>query len=110
MDDFTYLEDVARKVSDVGRDIIASKLMTNARRGMGAQSMRGRGRGGKGGVSTSKRDYLSLQLSFRDIDMDVLPAGMEKHRVNQSAWDAKYGRFIMCRFMLTFMIEVRLHS
>ncbi|KAJ7179392.1 hypothetical protein C8R46DRAFT_1073623 [Mycena filopes] len=27
-----------------------------------------------------------MQLEARDIDMDILPAGMERHKINQSSW------------------------
>ncbi|EPQ59390.1 hypothetical protein GLOTRDRAFT_103414 [Gloeophyllum trabeum ATCC 11539] len=30
-----------------------------------------------------------MQLDFRDIDMELLPDGMEKRKLNQSAWDFK---------------------
>jgi len=53
--------------------------------------MRGRGRGGGGGGGSgrTKRDVLKLQLEARDIDMDLLPIGMERRKANQSSWDFK---------------------
>jgi len=48
---------------------------------------RGRGRGRTGG--DTKRDVLKMQLEVRDIDMDILPVGMERRRLNQSYWEPK---------------------
>ena len=31
-----------------------------------------------------------MQLEMRDIDMELLPAGMERRKANQSSWDNKY--------------------
>jgi hypothetical protein len=30
-----------------------------------------------------------MQLEARDIEMNILPPGMERHKTNQSTWDAK---------------------
>ena len=43
------------------------------------------------GRTHDKRRYLSLQLAFRDVYMDVLPQGMERAKRNKSFWDSKYG-------------------
>ncbi|TDL29423.1 hypothetical protein BD410DRAFT_892718 [Rickenella mellea] len=93
VDDYVFLEDMGRHVSEWGREIARGGL---ARGGHTARPMRargrgrGRGHGGQGGAASGgKREFLSTQLGFRDIDMDVLSAGMERHRVNQSTWDAK---------------------
>jgi hypothetical protein len=32
---------------------------------------------------------LRSQLELRDIEMDLLPAGMERRSLNQSTWDPK---------------------
>lgn len=93
MDDYTYLEDVGRQVEGWGREIVQHGLInqqTTQTRG----GIRGRGRGrGQGRTKnvmrSNKREYLSLQLGFHDIDMDVLPVGMSRHKLNQSRWDNK---------------------
>ncbi|KAF9008763.1 hypothetical protein BDQ17DRAFT_1348889 [Cyathus striatus] len=90
VNDYTFLEDVSRKVGDWGREIVKGGY------GTGKDSKtRGkfheRGRGGRGGGSNTrtKRDTLKMQLEVRDIDMELLPVGMHRRKVNQSAWDFK---------------------
>ncbi|KAH8105940.1 hypothetical protein BXZ70DRAFT_886772 [Cristinia sonorae] len=103
MNDYTFLEEVGRKVNEVGREIVqggyqsqngGSNGTANQRGGRGRG--RGRGRGGRGQEqtssyhkvgNTSKRDVLRMELDFRDIEMDMLPVGMEKRTLNQSTWD-----------------------
>ncbi|KAH9999780.1 hypothetical protein BJV77DRAFT_1063968 [Russula vinacea] len=87
MDDYVFLEDLSRRVSEWGQDI--------ARSGYGTlQARRGRGdmRPGKTrkGMSRNKRDILKSQLELREIEMDLLPSGMERRTLNQSTWDSKY--------------------
>ena len=60
---------------------------------------RGRGRGHGHSVrqhrgGRSKRDVLKMQLESLDIEMDLLPAGMQKRSSNQSTWDHKYASFV----------------
>jgi hypothetical protein len=88
MDDYVFLEDVGRRVSKWGQDI--------ARGGYGTlQGRRGRGGGvvGQGKprerISRKKRDVLKLQLELRDIEVDLLPNGMQRRMLNQSTWDPK---------------------
>ena len=99
MDDYVFLEDMSRKVGDWGKEIVrgAYSFGSGDNRGMGrggGRGMKGRGRGGGGGAGggsgRTKRDVLKLQLEARDIDMDLLPIGMERRKVNQSSWDYKY--------------------
>ena len=91
MDDYIFLEDMSRKVGDWGKEIVRGGYSfgngDNKGRGRG-RGMKGRGRGG--GSGRTKRDVLKLQLEARDIDMDLLPIGMERRKVNQSSWDFKY--------------------
>lgn len=85
MDDYVFLEDMGRRVSEWGQDI--------ARGGYGAlQGQRARGgiRRGKTRSGTSKRDILKSQLESRDIEMDLLPSGMERRTLSHSTWDSKY--------------------
>jgi hypothetical protein len=84
MNDYVFLEDMGRKVSEWGRDITRGGLQV---RGRGGGNMRGRGRGG--GAGHTKRDTLKMLLEARDIDMEQLPIGMERRKHNQSSWDAK---------------------
>jgi hypothetical protein len=95
MDDYVFLEDMSRKVGDWGKEIVRGGYSfgneDNKRRERGGgRGMKGRGRGGGGGSGRTKRDVLKLQLEARDINMDLLPIGMERRRVNQSSWDYKY--------------------
>lgn len=86
MDDYTFLESVGRKVEGWGREIARGRF------GNGRSAVRGRGRGGGsggGGGSTTKRDVLKVQLDMRDIDMELLPVGMERRKMNESSWDFK---------------------
>ncbi|KAJ7904234.1 hypothetical protein B0H14DRAFT_3079158 [Mycena olivaceomarginata] len=97
MDDYAYLEDVGRRVGDWGSEIARGKFQAGAGAGAaGDRGGRGRGRGrgrarggGGGGGGRTKRDVLRMQLEARDIEMSILPPGMERHKTNQSTWDAK---------------------
>jgi HIT zinc finger len=86
MDDYVFLEDVGRRVGEWGQDIVRGGYGT-------LQGRRGRGGGGQGKTrdrtSRKKRDVLKLQLELRDIEVDLLPAGMQKRMLNQSSWDPK---------------------
>ncbi|KAH9853590.1 hypothetical protein C2E23DRAFT_699373, partial [Lenzites betulinus] len=95
MNDYTFLEEMGRKVGDWGREIVQGGYMAGA----GDRGARGGGRGGRGrgrgrgaahaGRPASKRDVLKLQLDFRDIELELLPNGMERRTLNQSTWDFK---------------------
>ena len=95
VDDYTFLEEVGRRVGDWGKEIVQGgysnnvgsevSMRGNIIRGRG----RGRGRGERGRGGNSKRDVLKLQLEQKDIEVDLLPLGMEKRKLNQSVWDLK---------------------
>ncbi|KAL4242066.1 hypothetical protein ABKN59_000560 [Abortiporus biennis] len=102
MDDYVFLEDVGRKIGEWGREITQGGFMGSNGRSVGRG--RGRGRGGRGGggrggvigsgmngghVVQSKREVLKMELDFLDIEMELLPVGMEKRTLNQSTWDSK---------------------
>ena len=93
MDDYVFLEDVSRKVGDWGKEIVRGGYSFGNGNGRGNRGRGrgggGRGRGSGGGSGRTKRDVLKLQLEARDIDMDLLPIGMERRKVNQSSWDFK---------------------
>ncbi|KAF9057418.1 hypothetical protein BJ165DRAFT_1411690 [Panaeolus papilionaceus] len=96
MNDYTFLEGVSRQVGEWGNEIMrggyAAGGAAGADRGRGGAGRgRGRGRGGQGasGPPRTKRDILKMQLDAQDIDVDLLPVGMERRKVNQSIWDFK---------------------
>lgn len=94
MRDYCFLEEVGRNVSTWGREIVREGLSTAANGkvkemgGRGGARASGRVRGGRSGGS-SKRDLLKAHLDNLDIEMDVLPVGMQRRKVNQSTFDAK---------------------
>lgn len=111
MDDYVFLEDMGRKVGDWGKEIVRGGYTSGAGNTRGRGDARGRGRGtrGRGRSNTSgggppktKRDILKMQLEVRDIDMELLPVGMERRTINQSTWDFK------CVFM--HIILMNAHS
>ncbi|KAF8639753.1 hypothetical protein AX17_001015 [Amanita inopinata Kibby_2008] len=88
MNDYVFLEEMGRKVGDWGKDIVRGGYSrSDARRGTrsrGGRFMAGKGRGARG-----KKDVLKLQLEARDIEMELLPLGMERRKLNQSIWDSR---------------------
>lgn len=96
MNDYTFLEEVGRRVGEVGQEIVKGGFSQatghEGGRGRGrGTSMRGRGAGrdrGRGGGKT-KRDLLKMQLDVRDVDIEFLPVGMKRRKANQSSWDFK---------------------
>ncbi|TFY72112.1 hypothetical protein EVG20_g913 [Dentipellis fragilis] len=98
MDDYVFLEEMGRKVTDWGKEIVKGGFGAGSERGAGAMGGRGRGRGrgsgrgrerGRGTGQKTKRDVLKMQLEARDVDVDMLPAGMQRRTHNQSTWDFK---------------------
>lgn len=91
MNDYVFLEDVSRRVGEWGMDISRGGFsIRGSERGRG----RGRGRGRRGDLSggtnpRTKQDKLQQQLELRDIEMELLPLGMEKKKLNRSIWDFK---------------------
>lgn len=96
MDDYVFLEEVGRKVGEWGKEIVtggylASGTQSDGRgRGGGRGRMRGRGRGAhtRPDGPRSKREVLKMALDNIDIEMELLPVGMERRTLNQSTWDA----------------------
>ena len=104
MDDYVFLEDMSRKVGEWGQDIVRGGYGHYAHGYGTLQGRRGRGKAGpppgktwSGGMSRKKRDILKSQLELRDIEMDLLPSGMERRTLNQSSWDAKYVYYQLSR-------------
>ena len=100
VNDYSYLEDISRKVGSWGKDIATKGLS----RGKGSRNLRGRGTRGRGrgdsrGGGTSKRESLQIELEARDINVEILPEGMERRKLNQSTWDQRwvYLLFLKCR-------------
>jgi hypothetical protein len=95
MSDYSFLEEVGRKVSGWGEEIVRGGYSMQRGRGIGARGRmrgRGRGRGGGsrgGGGQKTKRDIFKMQLEVRDVDVELLPLGMKRRKVNQSSWDFK---------------------
>ncbi|KAJ3542359.1 hypothetical protein NM688_g5978 [Phlebia brevispora] len=101
MDDYVYLEEIGRKVGDWGKEIVSggydASSSHSGHRGQMRSRGRGRGRGrgmARGGLAhangpRSKRDVLKMELDHMDIEMDLLPVGMERRILNQSTWDHK---------------------
>ena len=86
MDDYVFLEDMSRRVGECGQDIVRNGYrMVRGGRGRGLVGPRRPGRG----AFEKKRDMLKLQLELRDIEMDLLPSGMERRKLNHSTWDPK---------------------
>ncbi|KAF8868873.1 hypothetical protein CPB85DRAFT_1570645 [Mucidula mucida] len=82
MDDYTYLEDVGRHSSewkDKAKDHASFKK-------------------GKG-----KREALKSYLETQGIDMELVPLGMSRRKLNQSTWDAR------CQTAY-LTVEVKSHS
>lgn len=96
MRDYCFLEEIGRNVSAWGEEIAREGFATTGNgkvkevrgRGRGGARANGRGRGGRSGGS-SKRDLLKAHLDSLDIEMDALPIGMQRRKVNQSTFDAK---------------------
>ncbi|EJD53700.1 hypothetical protein AURDEDRAFT_53483 [Auricularia subglabra TFB-10046 SS5] len=92
MDDYTFLEDLGRKADEWGLEIARKGFLAHQQ----PQSARGgRGRGGAQQHRTAatradgRRYYLKTQLDIRDTDLDLLPAGMARRKLNQSFWDSR---------------------
>lgn len=88
MRDYCYLEEVGRKVSDWGSEIVRGGYMENigaSRAASGRKFTSGR----KPTAGKSKRDVLKAHLETLDIDVELLPAGMERRNLNQSTFDQK---------------------
>ncbi|KIK92470.1 hypothetical protein PAXRUDRAFT_829918 [Paxillus rubicundulus Ve08.2h10] len=94
MRDYCYLEEVGRQVSEWGNEIVrGGYTMENSGRGKVVC-----GRGGsrrvlngrrKAAAGRAKRDMFRAHLEKLDIDVELLPNGMERRKLNQSTFDQK---------------------
>lgn len=80
MDDYVYLEQLTRQVEGWGREIAEGGWART--RGGGAKRIATR-------RSSSKRETLKQRLELMDIEMELLPKGMQRARENTSTWDFK---------------------
>ncbi|KAL5488021.1 BCD1 [Sanghuangporus weigelae] len=95
MNDYVFLEEMGRKAEGWGRDILKSGIDRRASGGM--RNARGRGMSGSGRPlrGQDRKSILAMQLSVRDIDMDILPVGMKRAGLNKSYWDMKAKRALL---------------
>lgn len=91
MRDYSFLEEVGRRASEWGNEIVRGRYQ--AERGkssrinsLGKTNVRGKRTKG------TKRDTLKSYLESVDIDIDLLPNGMERRGLSQSTWDPKLKR------------------
>ena len=87
MRDYCYLEDIGRRVSDWGSEIVRGGYTTNIGASKASRTRSSSGR--RPATGKSKRDLLRAQLETLDIDIELLPAGMERRNLNQSTFDQK---------------------
>lgn len=91
MNDYVFLEDVGRRVSELGREIANGGYLHGSGAGMESSSNTRGGRGrGRAPHGRTKRDIFKMQMEIRDIDVDLLPLGMKRRKANQSSWDSRY--------------------
>ena len=115
MDDYCFLEDVGRRVGEWGREIVKGGFDMSVRgnkngavvvgrdrsgrgRGGGVMGRNGSGRGGK-----RKREVLKMLLEVREIELELLPSGMERRMLNQSVWDQKY---VTCNVQMEGLVRI----
>ncbi|PVG03467.1 hypothetical protein CPB86DRAFT_793398 [Serendipita vermifera] len=112
--DYVFLEEMGRRVSEWGKDIQKKHLVetmsgnagVNGRRqmrggggGLGANHQRYGARGTK--HAKTKREVLQEKLEELDIEMMFLPDGMNRRKVNQSTFDNKSNKgFLTIGFRL----------
>lgn len=94
--DYVFLEEMGRRVSEWGRDIQSKHLSESTSAGNGRRVQMGGGQGpnqryGGRGVKhgKTKREVLQEKLEEYDIEMMLLPDGMNRRKVNQSTFDNK---------------------
>ena len=88
MRDYCYLEDIGRKVSEWGSEIVRGGYTTNVSTSKAASTQRS-SKGRKPITGKSKRDLLRTHLEKLGIEVELLPAGMERRNLNQSTFDQK---------------------
>ena len=89
-DDYRWLEEGRRKVAQWGEGISSSSTVDG--RGEN-RNMRGRGRGKAGRYTgrpqRTKRDEFRFEMRKRGCEVDLMPEGMTRKKLNQSSWNPK---------------------
>ena len=75
--DYQFLNDVGRMVSQTGRDIADSRMMPT----QGAQKPRT--------AAQHRREHLARHLAFRKLPIMLLPDGMSRRMENRTLWEPK---------------------
>ena len=88
MRDYCYLEDVGRKVSDWGSEIVRGGYMDTIGPSKGAKARKPSSRR-RPTTGKSKRDALRDHLETLCIEVEFLPTGMERRNLNQSTFDQR---------------------
>ncbi|KAH9977879.1 hypothetical protein BGW80DRAFT_1538715 [Lactifluus volemus] len=82
MDDYVLLEDVGRRVNEWGREIARGDYGSSL-------PSRGGSRGGKFRPQGKAPEVACPGKSGIDIEVDLLPVGMQRQMLNHSTWDPK---------------------
>lgn len=79
--DYAYLESGRRRVAEWGKELPPSQAQAQS-----SHHARGPGRRGKG---SPKVEGLRRELERRGIDVEFMPEGMGRRKLNQSSWNPK---------------------
>lgn len=94
MRDFCFLEDMGRKVGEWGDVIVRGGYQAESRKGKKDNRRRlpksHTGWKRKQAARHAKREMLAAYLESLNIEIDLLPVGMERRSLSQSTWDSKY--------------------
>lgn len=85
MNDYTFLEDIGRHSQEWGKEISRADMDKNVAPSSNARG--GKYNSRKQHRPKTKRDILKLELENIDIDVDLLPLGMQRRNLNQSVYD-----------------------
>lgn len=86
--DYCYLEEVGRKTSEWGSEIVRGGYLANIGASKAASAQK-YSSWRKPTVGKSKREVLRAHLETLDIEVELLPAGMERRNLNQSTFYQK---------------------
>lgn len=107
MRDFCFLEDMGRKVGEWGDVIVRGGYQAESRKGKKDNRRRlpksHTGWKRKQAARHAKREMLAAYLESLDIEIDLLPVGMERRSLSQSTWDSNLKRPLLS-------IEFKLYS
>lgn len=88
--DYAYLENGRRRVADWGKDLPVQSNDNSSRGGRGGHWRGGGGGHGGGKRGPSKVDGLKEELERRGVEVEFMPEGMGRRKLNQSSWNQKY--------------------